>query len=105
MGPAPCLPFVTDEKHTGYETSIWLVATPAMKIPAHDQRKHDAHPRWSPDGKRIAFAAGERKTQRQASPRAGCDSIARCGEARIVTDLPKGQPVQSGRRTASASRS
>jgi len=33
--------------------------------------KHDAHPRWSPDGKRIAFVAGERKTTAQASPRAG----------------------------------
>src|SRR5258708_3447401 len=47
---------VTDEKRTGYEPSIWMVATSgnedSVRMP---NGKHDAHPRWSPDGKRIAF--------------------------------------------------
>ena len=54
---------VTDEKRTGYDTSIWIVATSSSEAPIRlTNGKHDEHPRWSPDGKRIAFLRGEGKT-------------------------------------------
>ena len=41
-----------DEKRTGYETSIWIVATDGTQAPVRlTNGKHDAQPRWSPDGK------------------------------------------------------
>src|ERR1700675_3509196 len=47
---------VTDEKRTGYETSIWMVSASGSEPPARlTNGKHDASPRWSPDGTRIAF--------------------------------------------------
>ena len=59
---------VADEKHTAYETSIWMAATSGAATPMRmTNGKHDAHPRWSPDGKRIAFVRGGRKTT-AASP-------------------------------------
>src|SRR5580693_3591028 len=85
---------VTDEKHTGYETSIWMVATSGAESPLRlTNGKHDASARWSPDGTRIAFVRDGDKD----------DS----GEPRIITDLPKGAsgPVWSpdGRRIAFSS--
>jgi hypothetical protein len=53
---------ITDEKRTGYETSIWMVATSGNEVPTRlTNGKHDAHARWSPDGKRIAFVRGGEK--------------------------------------------
>src|SRR6266849_10728484 len=50
---------VTDEKRNGYETSIWIVATSGSEAPVRlTMGKHDVHPRWSPDGKRIVFLRG-----------------------------------------------
>ncbi len=83
---------VTDEKHTGYETSIWMVATSGSEDPLRmTNGKHDAHPRWSPDGKRIAFVRGGEKDD-SGKPRPAQIAILLLagGEARIITDLPKG---------------
>ena len=83
---------VTDEKHTGYETSIWMVATSGNEDPVRmTNGKHDAHPRWSPDGKRIAFVRGGEKDD-SGKPRPAQIAILLLagGEARIITDLPKG---------------
>src|SRR4029077_12683230 len=45
---------VTDEKRGGYETSIWMVATSGNEDPLRmTNGKHDAHARWSADGRRI----------------------------------------------------
>jgi len=45
-----------DEKRASYETSIWMVATSGSEPPVRmTNGKHDAQPRWSPDGKHIAF--------------------------------------------------
>src|SRR5580692_2939689 len=45
-----------DEKRTGYESSIWTVATSGSESPVRmTNGKHDAKPRWSSDGKTIAF--------------------------------------------------
>jgi dipeptidyl aminopeptidase/acylaminoacyl peptidase len=83
---------VTDEKHTGYETSIWMVATSGNEDPVRmTNGKHDAHPRWSPDGRRIAFVRGGEKDDsgKPRLPQIAILSLAG-GEARIITDLPKG---------------
>ena len=83
---------VTDEKHTGYETSIWMVATFGNEEPVRmTNGKRDAHPRWSPDGKRIAFVRGGEKDD-SGKPRPAQIAILSLagGEARIITDLPKG---------------
>ena len=83
---------VTDEKRTGYETSIWMVATSGNEDPLRmTNGKHDAHPRWSPDGRRIAFVRGGEKDD-SGKPRPAQIAILSLagGEARIITDLPKG---------------
>jgi len=90
---------VTDEKRTGYETSIWIVATSGNEGPARlTNGKHDTHPRWSPDGKRIAFVRGGEKddTGKPRPPQIAILSLSG-GEARLITDLPKGaaSPVWS----------
>ena len=90
---------VTDEKRTGYETSIWMVATSGNEDPLRmTNGKHDMHPRWSPDGKRIAFVRGGEKDD-SGKPRPAQIAILSLagGEARIISDLPKGaaDPVWS----------
>jgi dipeptidyl aminopeptidase/acylaminoacyl peptidase len=83
---------VTDEKRTGYETSIWMVATSGNEDPVRmTNGKHDAHPRWSPDSRSIAFVRGGEKDD-SGKPRPAQIAILSLagGEARIITDLPKG---------------
>jgi dipeptidyl aminopeptidase/acylaminoacyl peptidase len=88
-----------DERRTGYETSIWTVATSGSEPPVRmTSGKHDAQPRWSPDAKRIAFVRGGDKdeTGKSKPPQIAMLSLAG-GEAWIITDLPKGasSPVWS----------
>ena len=53
-----------DDKKTGYETSIWLVAIDGKQSPIRlTSGKHDASPRWSPDGSHIAFVRGGEKDE------------------------------------------
>ncbi len=83
---------VTDEKHTGYETSIWMVAASGNELPTRlTNGKHDASPRWSPDGTRMAFVRrGEKDDSgKPRPPQIALLSLAG-GEARMIVDLPKG---------------
>ncbi|MFY9562433.1 MAG: S9 family peptidase [Terriglobales bacterium] len=90
---------VVDEKRTGYETSIWTVATSGNESPIRlTNGKHDAQPRWSPDGKHLAFVrGGEKDDAGKPKPLQIALLALAGGEARIITDLPKGaaNPVWS----------
>lgn len=95
-----------DEKRTGYETSIWTVSTSGGDTPVRmTNGKHDGQPRWSPDGKRIAFVRGGEKDDAGKPKPAQIALLSLAGgEARVITDLPKGagDPVWSpdGKRIA-----
>src|SRR5947208_10611785 len=90
---------VVDEKRTGYETSIWTVAATGNEPPLRmTNGKHDTNPRWSPDGRYIAFVRGGEKDE-TGKPRPAQIAILPLagGEAWTITDLPKGasNPVWS----------
>lgn len=104
---------VVDGKRAGYETSIWLVRLGAASGTSDGEEaalpltngKHDSQPRWSPDGRRLAFIRGADKGEdgRPAPSQIAVLSLSG-GEAWTITDLPQGasNPVWSpdGRRLA-----
>jgi len=90
----------------GYRSSIWIVpadgASPARQLTAGS--KTDASPRWSPDGRTLAFLSdrsgvlqaggGGAKPGKAEAPEDGGTQVwllpfADGGEARQLTDLPK----------------
>lgn len=85
-----------DEKRTGYETSLWRVATHGGEARRLTSAKGDSSPRWSPDGKYLAFL---RVVEKDGKPRPAQLFVLPMdgGEARQLTTLPKGvaQPAWS----------
>lgn len=81
-----------DDKRTGYETSIWIAATDGKETPIRmTNGKHDAQPRWSPDGKLLAFVRGGEKDESGKPKPAQIATLSLAGgEAWTITDLPKG---------------
>jgi dipeptidyl aminopeptidase/acylaminoacyl peptidase len=76
-------------KHTGYESALWLVAT-AGGVPRQlTAGPGDTTPRWSPDGKRIAFV---RRIEKDGKPQPPQIFVLPMdgGEARQLTAIPKG---------------
>ena len=90
----------------GYRTSLWLApsdgSAPARQLTVGS--KSDTMPRWSPDGRRIAFLSdrsavlqaggGGAKPGKPEAPKEGGTQVwllpfADGGEARQLTDLPK----------------
>ena len=90
----------------GYRSSLWLAPTdgaaPARQLTVGS--KSDTSPRWSPDGRRIAFLSdrgavlqaggGGAKAGKAEAPKEGGTQVwilpfADGGEARQLTDLPK----------------
>lgn len=79
-----------NEKKDGYDTSVWLVRTAGGEEPHRlTTSTRDAAPRWSPDGKYLAFIRAAEKdgkpepAQLWMLPMTG-------GDAFQVTTLPKG---------------
>ncbi len=79
-----------NRKKEGYETAVWVVPADGSDGPrAFTSGPLDASPRWSPDGKWIAFTRSVEKdgkpqpSQLYVIPSGG-------GEGRALTDLPKG---------------
>jgi len=83
-----CVRVTVDAKHDGYETALWIVDADAAGAIAGPRPltagPRDTAPRWSPDGRRLAFLRHAGKAdQLFVLPLDG-------GEARQLTDLPRG---------------
>lgn len=96
-----------NDKKDGYDTAIWTVATDGKSEPVRlTSGKHDASPRWSPDGKLIVFLRGGDPPKEGAKPPASQLALLSLsgGEAISVTDMPRSvsDPVWSpdGKRIA-----
>lgn len=81
---------VVDAKKTGYDTSIFVVPASGAEAPrALTSGTRDTSPRWSPDGRQLAFV---RTIEKDGQPQPAQIYLLRTdgGEARPLTDLPKG---------------
>jgi dipeptidyl aminopeptidase/acylaminoacyl peptidase len=81
-----------DGKKSGYETSIFVVATDGKHAPIRlTNGKHDSQPRWAPDGGRLVFVRGGDKDETGKPKPSQLAMLALTGgEAWTITDLPKG---------------
>jgi dipeptidyl aminopeptidase/acylaminoacyl peptidase len=80
-----------NEKEDRYDTSLWAVATSGGAAPRRlTAGPRVSSPRWSPDGRTLAFLRAEEKGPAQVHLLSMTG-----GEARKLTDLPKdtGAPV------------
>ncbi|MDO8501321.1 MAG: S9 family peptidase [Gemmatimonadaceae bacterium] len=81
---------VADQKHAGYETSLWMVpAKGESTMQRLTSGTRDSQPRWSLDGTRIAFVRSIEKDGKPQPPQIYVLSMSG-GEPVRITDLPKG---------------
>ena len=85
-----------NEKKDGYDTALWTVATSGSEAPVRlTNGKRDSQPRWSPDGKWIAFvrgpadSGGTESGSRKPQPSQLALLSLTGGEAWMITDLPR----------------
>jgi dipeptidyl aminopeptidase/acylaminoacyl peptidase len=79
-----------DEKKDQYDTSIWLAKSDGSQPPRQlTSGTRDISPRWSPDGRILAFARSTEKDGRAQPPQIHLLSMLG-GEARAITTLPRG---------------
>lgn len=84
-----------NEKKDGYDTALWMVNTASLDVPVRlTSAKRDTQPRWSPDGKWIAFVRGpadngaEGRGSKPQPSQLALLSLSG-GEAWTITDLPR----------------
>jgi dipeptidyl aminopeptidase/acylaminoacyl peptidase len=78
-----------DDKKEGYDSSLWSVSLPSGQLRRLTMAKHDASPRWSPDGRFLAFTRQLDKDGKPQPPQIWVLPMDG-GEARQLTNLPKG---------------
>lgn len=76
-------------KHDGYETALWIVPTGGGAPRQLTSGPRDSSPRWSPGGRRLAFLRALEKDGKPQPPQIYILPM-QGGEARPLTDLPKG---------------
>ena len=82
-----------DEKKDGYLSSIWIAKFDGSEAPrALTNGPRDTGPRWSPDGKTIAFVRSADKDGKAEPPQIYVMPVGP-GEPRAITDLPRGAGV------------
>jgi dipeptidyl aminopeptidase/acylaminoacyl peptidase len=78
-----------NSKHDGYETALWIIPSSGGPARQLTSGPHDSSPQWSPDGKTLAFARAPEKDGKP-QPSQIYLLVMEGGEARPLTDLPKG---------------
>ncbi|HVF71250.1 MAG TPA: S9 family peptidase [Chthoniobacterales bacterium] len=79
-----------NEKKEGYNTSLWMVSTSGTEAPHRlTTGDRDSTPRWSPDGKYLAFTRSLEKEGKPEPPQL-CLLPMAGGDAFVFTSLPKG---------------
>jgi dipeptidyl aminopeptidase/acylaminoacyl peptidase len=76
-------------KRDGYDTALWVIATSGGNARQLTAGPRDTSPRWSPDGRRIAFLRSVEKNAKPEPPQIWVLPMTG-GEPRPVTDLLKG---------------
>jgi dipeptidyl aminopeptidase/acylaminoacyl peptidase len=97
-----------DERNDQYLTDIWIAPTDRSEPPRKlTGGTRDNTPRWSPDGSHLAFIRVGEQNGRPQPPQIYLLSMRAGGEARAITEIPRGagNPVWSpdGRTIAFAS--
>ena len=81
---------VVDARRTGYESAIWTVPVSGADVPHPlTSGKHDAAPRWSPDGRYLAFERAQEKDGKPQPPQLWLLASGG-GDSFPITDLPRG---------------
>lgn len=79
-----------NEKADTYDTSVWIVNADGSQPPRRlTGTTRDSAPRWAPDGSQLAFVRATEKDGKVQPPQIYLLAMAG-GEARAVTDLPRG---------------
>src|ERR1700682_4375384 len=78
-----------NQKKDGYDTSLWIIPSSGGTARQLTSGPRDTSPQWSPDGKILALA---RSFEKDGKPQPGQIFFLAMdgGEARPLTDLPKG---------------
>ena len=79
-------------KHDNYETSLWIIPASGGAARQITAGPHDSTARWSPDGRTIAFLRAPEQKDKDGKPQPPQVYLLSMegGEARALTDLPKG---------------
>jgi dipeptidyl aminopeptidase/acylaminoacyl peptidase len=78
-----------NQKHDNYDTALWIISSTGGAARQLTGGPRDSSPAWSPDGKTLAFV---RAPEKDGKPQPAQIYLLAMegGEARALTDLPKG---------------